>query len=145
MSLNKMSKVELELLSYTDIAYMLLKENKKTMNTPTIFKQICELLEIGEEEYALKIGDFYTSLTTDRRFLLLENAEWDLKENHVVKVEVEEDEMEEVEDVEEMEETEELADVEEMEDLEESIEEDLEDLDDDMEDFSIAEVEETEE
>ncbi len=145
MSLNKMSKVELELLSYTDIAYMLLKENKKTMNTPTIFKQICELLEIGEEEYALKIGDFYTSLTTDRRFLLLENAEWDLKENHVVKVEVEEDEMEEVEDVEEMEETEELADVEEMEDLEESIEDDLEDLDDDMEDFSIAEEEETEE
>ncbi len=145
MSLNKMSKVELELLSYTDIAYMLLKENKKTMNTPTIFKQICELLEIGEEEYALKIGDFYTSLTTDRRFLLLENAEWDLKENHVVKVEVEEDEMEEVEDVEEMEETEELADVEEIEDLEESIEDDLEDLDDDMEDFSIAEEEETEE
>ena len=140
-----MSKVELELLSYTDIAYMLLKENKKTMNTPTIFKQICELLEIGEEEYALKIGDFYTSLTTDRRFLLLENAEWDLKENHVVKVEVEEDEMEEVEDVEEMEETEELADVEEIEDLEESIEDDLEDLDDDMEDFSIAEEEETEE
>ena len=140
-----MSKVELELLSYTDIAYMLLKENKKTMNTPTIFIFFFELLEIGEEEYALKIGDFYTSLTTDRRFLLLENAEWDLKENHVVKVEVEEDEMEEVEDVEEMEETEELADVEEMEDLEESIEDDLEDLDDDMEDFSIAEEEETEE
>lgn len=143
MSLNKMTKVELELLSYTDIAYILLKENKKTMNTPTIFKKICELLEIGEEEYASKIGDFYTSLTTDRRFLLLENAEWDLKENHVVKVEVEEDEIEEAEDdAEEIEETEEL---EEMDNLEEALEDDLEDLDDDLEDFSIAEEEETEE
>lgn len=142
MTLNKMPKVELELLSYTDIAYMLLKENKKTMNTPSIFKKICELLEIGDEEYALKIGDFYTSLTTDRRFLLLENAEWDLKENHVVKVEVEEDEMEEVEESDEVEETEET---EEMEDLDEVLDDDLEDLDDDLEDFSLAEEEETEE
>ena len=40
MKLKQMSKEELELLSYTDLTYMILKENKKSMNTPTIFKKI---------------------------------------------------------------------------------------------------------
>jgi len=40
MKLSKMSKVDLELLSYTDLTEMILKENKKAMNTPSIFKII---------------------------------------------------------------------------------------------------------
>ena len=41
MKLKQMSKEELELLSYTDLTYMILKENKKSMTAPTIFKKIC--------------------------------------------------------------------------------------------------------
>ena len=51
MKLKQMSKEELELLSYTDLTYMILKENKKSMNTPTIFKKICDLLGYSDEEY----------------------------------------------------------------------------------------------
>ena len=77
MKLKDMKKEELEILSYTDLTEIILKENKKPMNTPSVFKKICELLDLSEEEYSEKIGDFYTSLTTDKRFILLDSAEWD--------------------------------------------------------------------
>ena len=86
MKLKDMSKEELEVLSYEDITSLLLKENKKPMNTPTIFRKICDLLGYGEEEYAAKIGDYYTSLTIDKRFLLLPSGEWDLRDHHSVEI-----------------------------------------------------------
>ena len=46
MSLRKMTKEEIELLSYTDIAKLYLEENKKTLNTAELFKEICNLLEV---------------------------------------------------------------------------------------------------
>ena len=36
MKLNKMKKEELETLSYTDLTEMILKEEKKSLNTPNI-------------------------------------------------------------------------------------------------------------
>ena len=103
MSLKKMTKEELELLSYTDLTEMILEENKKAMNTPTIFRTICDLLELSDSDYTNKIGDFYTSLTTDKRFLFLEDsAEWDLKDRHVIDIVVtDDDEEEEIEPEEE--------------------------------------------
>ncbi len=98
MNLKQMPKEELQLLSYTDLTYRILKENKKAMNTPSIFKNICELLEYSDEEYENKIGDYYTSLTIDKRFVLLENAEWDLRENHSIELSVEEDDEEGIEE-----------------------------------------------
>lgn len=92
MELKNMSKEELELLSYTDLTDLILKENKKPMNTPIIFHTICNLLGYSDEEYTNKIGDFYTALTTDKRFVLLESAEWDLKDNHVIPLIIDDDE-----------------------------------------------------
>ena len=85
MKLSKMSKEELEQYSYTDLAAMILKEEKKSLNTPDIFKKICKLLEMTDDEYASKIGDFYTALTTDKTFILLDDASWDLRDRHSVK------------------------------------------------------------
>ena len=59
MKLNKIPKSELELLSYTEIAKMYLEENKKTMNTAELFKEICNLLELSESVYVDKIADFF--------------------------------------------------------------------------------------
>ena len=143
MKLKQMSKEELEVLSYTDLTEMILKENKKAMNTPSIFKKICDLLELSEEEYANQIGDYYTSLTTDKRFILLDTAEWDLKDKHKVEINLdEEDEDEEVFDEEEVEDEEEIEEVE-----DESIEvtDDEVDLDDGMEDLTIVDDEDLEE
>lgn len=141
MKLSEMQSADLELLSNGDIAALLLKENKKPMNTPTIFKQICSLLGYSDEEYAEKIGDFYTSLTTDKRFILLDSAEWDLRDNHSVKIDMEDDEEEDVE-IEEDEEEEEIE--EETDDMDEPLDDDdldVDDDDDDIEDLAIVDEE----
>lgn len=86
MSLSKMTKEELELLSYTDIAKLYLEENKKTLNTAELFQEVCSLLELSEREYQDKITDFFQSLTTSKDFILLSDGKWDLKSKHSVKV-----------------------------------------------------------
>lgn len=86
--LSKMNKDEIELLSYTKIAEMYLKENKKTMNTADLFREVCNLLELSDEEYQDKIADFFESLTTSKEFILLSDGNWDLKINHSVKIDM---------------------------------------------------------
>ena len=82
MKLSKMKKEELELLSYTTIAKLYLEENKTTMNTADLFKEICKLLNLSDREYQDKIADFFQSLTTSKEFILLQDGKWDLKSNH---------------------------------------------------------------
>ena len=86
MSLSKMTKEELELLSYTDIAKLYLEENKTTLDTAKLFKEVCNLLELSEAEYQDKIADFFQSLTTTKSFILLPDGKWDLKAKHSVKI-----------------------------------------------------------
>lgn len=122
MSIKKMTKDELELLSNKDITNLILEESKKPINTADLFKKIIKLLELPESTFEAKIADYYTSLSTDKRFILLEDGRWDLRSRHtsdkVVKItEDEEEEMEENKD-----------------DIEESIEEDEEDSYDDKDD-----------
>lgn len=69
MSLKDMNIEDLELLSYTDLTELILKESNKPLSTAIIFKTICNLLDYTDEQYADKIGDFYTSLTIDKRFV----------------------------------------------------------------------------
>lgn len=139
MKLSKMSKEELELYSYTDLATMILKEEKKSLNTAEIFKKICNLLELSDEEYANKIGDFYTTLTTDKTFILLDDATWDLRDRHSIKVDLNEEDSDEEEDLTETEE--ELDD-----ELDDMASEDMHDMDDDsqLDDTDLDDVEDLE-
>ena len=73
MSLDKMSKEDLELLSYKDIAAIILEE-KGAKNTLEIFEKIVELLELPKSTVDNKISEFYTTLSTDKNFLLLEDG-----------------------------------------------------------------------
>ena len=142
MLLKDMSKEDVELLSYTDLTNLILTENKSSMNTPTIFKKICDLLGYSEEEYMDKIGDFYTSLTIDKSFVLLENHEWDLRERHAVEL-VLDDEDEDDEEALEEENEEEVLD-EEVEDDMISSEDELDTDDDDLDDLTVISDEEDE-
>ena len=122
MSIKKMTKDELELLSNKDITNLILEESKKPINTADLFKKIIKLLELPESTFEAKIADYYTALSTDKRFILLEDGTWDVRSRHtsdkVVKITEDEEE-----------ETEENKD-----DIEESIEEDEEDSYDDKDD-----------
>lgn len=99
MSLSKMKKEDLELLSNKDITNLILEENKKPLNTAELFKKIIKLLELPDSVFESKIGDYYTALSTDKRFILLDDGTWDLRSRHtsdkVVKVADEEDEEDE--------------------------------------------------
>lgn len=141
MKLKNMTLTELKALSYTDIAYMILKENKKTYTTPVLFHKICDLLGYTDEEYATKIGDFYTSLTTDCRFIILDTAEWDLRDKHVVKLEVDDDEDEEITE-EEIESDDDSAEEPVATDDADTVDEIDDDVDDDLEDLSIVDGDE---
>lgn len=146
MDIKKMSKEEVEKLSYLDIAYNLLKHEHKTLTTVELLKEVCNVLGYGDSEFEDLIGDFYTSLNLDKRFILID-SKWDLAENHVVKIvvedELDEDMNDDLEDIDEEEIEEETEDdivsdgVETMEDLDD-------DLDDDLEDLNIIEEDDEE-
>lgn len=141
MNLKDMTKEELEALSYTDLTCILLTENKKPMSTAEIFKKICEILGYSDAEYSEKIGDYYTSLTIDKRFVLLDDAKWDLRKNHAVELKVEDDEEEENEEEIENNEEEEETD----EDIETAIDDEDIDTDDDLDDLSVLSDDDIEE
>ncbi len=143
MKLKELSKVELEAMSYDDIAYMVLKESGKKIKINLLFSKICKLLDLPEKEYEDKIADFFELLSTDKRFVLLEKGYWDLRDNHSVKkIVVDEDEEEIVV------EPDDEADI---SDEEESTEDDLfyeadetdDDSDDDLKDLVIIDEDET--
>ena len=134
MSLKEKTIEELEQMSYTDIAYEVIKEKGKKFNTPNLFKEVCKLLKLGEAEFEEKIGDFFTALTTDGRFILINSTFWDLKENHKANIVVD-DEEEETEDIEKSEEDEENEDM--HDDLEDDYsDEATDDSDNDEDDFN---------
>lgn len=141
MSIKDMSKEDLELLSYKDITNKLLEENGAT-NTKDLFKEITTLLELPNSVFETKIGDYYTTLTTDKRFILLEDGKWDLRDKHtsdkVVMAVDDEDETDEI-DVHNDEE-------EESEDNFDDVtnEDDFDDSDDDLKDLVIMDEDELE-
>ena len=102
-------------LSYKDIAYLILEKNEKGVNTLDLFTEIVNKLCLPNNTIDTKIADFYTSLTTDKRFLMVDGV-WDLRVRHtsdkvLSTVEDEEEEDEEVsEDIEEDEEVDESFD-----------------------------------
>ena len=134
MSLKKMSKDELELMSNKDITYLLLEESAKPINTLNLFKKIAKLLELPESTIDSKIADYYTALATDKRFIMIEDGSWDLRSRHtsdkVIKIADEEDEEEDEEEKEEIEDDieEDNYDDTEDEDYDEDTNEELKDL-----------------
>ena len=82
MTVDKMKKEDLELLSNKDITNLILEERKRPINTADLFKKIIKLLDLPESTFEKKIGDYYTSLSTDKRFIMLDNGCWDLRSRY---------------------------------------------------------------
>ena len=141
MKLSKMSKEEIELLSYTSIAKLYLEENKTTMNTADLFKEVCKLLELSDRVYQDKIADFFQSLTTSKEFILLDDGKWDLKSKHKTK-KIDMDDLYEEKDDEEIEAEEEEEPNE--EDEYNSIDDEEEYAEDDLADLTILSEDELE-
>ena len=93
----KLKKEELELMSYNDIANILLKEKPK-QSTLDLFNRIVDMLELSKQTLENKIGEFYTALTNDKRFIMLEDGTWDLQINHKAKNLLTEEDIEDYEE-----------------------------------------------
>lgn len=88
MKFKTVTKEELETMSFDDIAYIILKEKGKKMKINDIFKIICDTLCLGDSAFENQIGDFFTLLATEKRFIQLEKGYWDLRENHTSEVDI---------------------------------------------------------
>lgn len=144
--LKKMTKEELELLSYTRIAELYLKENKSTLSTADLFKEVCNLLELGDIEYQNQLADFFQSLTTSKEFILLNDGKWDLKANHSVKINMDDIYEEKDEEIGEDENDNGIPDDLEDDEYDSPIEDDYNDDDtDDLADLTILDEDEIEE
>ncbi|MBR1937226.1 MAG: DNA-directed RNA polymerase subunit delta [Bacilli bacterium] len=143
MSLKTMKKEELELLSNKDIAFMILEESKRKLNTADLFKKIIKLLDLPESVFEKKIADFYTALSTDKRFILLDNGKWDLRTNHtsdkVIRISDDEEDEEEDEDLEQQEKEDEIE-----EDSFDDTDEEYDDTNEDLKDLVVIDEDELE-
>lgn len=92
MKIKDMSQEELETMSYDDIAFALLSESKGKMKIIDIFQNIGKLIHLSEREIEDKIGDFFEMLTLDKRFIMLDDGSWDLRNRHAGNIVIEEEE-----------------------------------------------------
>lgn len=76
------SEEELEMMNYNDIAHVILEKNGKKMKLNDLFLAVGKLLGLSEESYQSHIADFFELLSTDKRFIMLEDGYWDLKIKH---------------------------------------------------------------
>ena len=143
MKLKDLTQTELEAMSHDDIAELVLKEENRQMKINELFKKVCDLLGLSEDEFMDKLPAFFDVLSTDQRFIMVENGLWDLKAKHSVKVVVDNEEEEE-----DIEEDLDLEDLEEEQPEEEDIftddndDDDLTDDDDDLKDLVIIDEDE---
>ena len=68
--------------SMRDVAFELLSKKKNPVAFNKLWKEVAEVLGLTEEEATARIGTFYTHITLDGRFILLQNNTWDLKIRH---------------------------------------------------------------
>lgn len=107
MSSKNLTLEELEAMSYDDIALIILNESKKTMKINDLFKKVCNLLKLSDDEYVNKLPAFFDVLSTDHRFIMLDDGSWDIRTRHSTKIVIDNEEDEEeiiIEDEEEPEE-----------------------------------------
>jgi len=128
----KLTQEQLEKMSYSDVAELVLTENKKPMKVQDLFTNVIKLMELPDSFFEKKIGDFFALLSTDKRFIMIEKGLWDLRINHSNKITISVDEEEDEEDLIEEEET--YDDITDEEDVDNNINYDDEDTVDDDDD-----------
>ena len=133
MKFKTISKEDLEVLPFDDIAYIILKEKGKKMKINDIFKIICDTLNLGDSAFENQIGDFFALLATEKRFIQLEKGYWDLRENHTSEINIKELEDEDDDII-----PEEEKDYEENEEYD--YYDDIDDMDDDKEDDDYTDL-----
>lgn len=141
MKIKDLTKDDLENMNYDDIAYLILNEEQKQLKINELFKKVCEILNKDNTFFENEIANFFELMSTDKRFIMLDNGLWDLKQKHNPKmILVDEDDDDSDEELEE-------ENVEVKDEPEEEIfydeDEDEDDNDDDLEELVVVDEEQT--
>ncbi len=72
--------------STLEIAEQILKSSKGALDVYSLFDQVAEVKEFSAEEKEEKIGQFYTHLTVDGRFVILSDGKWGLRVDYPFEV-----------------------------------------------------------
>jgi len=66
--------------SMVEVGYELLEKKQGPQKFNKFWNEVSEVLGLDENDVESYISDFYTSLSLDERFVLLEDNTWDLRE-----------------------------------------------------------------
>ena len=66
--------------SMVEVAYELMQKKQGAQKFVKFYEEVAAILSMSEEEAEQNISKFYTKLTLDERFVLLEDNTWDLRE-----------------------------------------------------------------
>jgi len=69
-------------VSMIDEAYTILVASKKVLSFKELVDQVSKDLEMTPEESTARLGEFYTELSVDGRFVALTDNTWDLRARH---------------------------------------------------------------
>ena len=95
MKLKQIPKEELELMSYDDIALLILQESGKKMKLRDIFAKVCAVLELPEETVDEELMDFFEQMSINKKFIMLDKGYWDLQSRHKLDIVFDDEEDEE--------------------------------------------------
>ena len=79
MQLANLSKEEVSELALIEIANLLLIEKKEAIDFKVMMEEIQKLIGLTDEEVSAKMGQFYTDLNVDGRFISIGDNRWGLK------------------------------------------------------------------
>ena len=139
----KLTEEQIETMSYTDVANLVLSDYGKKMKIQDLFTRVIKALKLPESYFESKIGDFFGLLSTDQRFVMLDKGFWDLTDNHQKKVVIDDDDdmlTEEDTDIEEVVEDEEPSEDDEINYDDDTVDDD--DEEDDLKDLVIIDGDE---
>ena len=128
----KLTEEELISMSYDDVAYLILENNRKKMKIQDLFKEVIKTMDLKESVFEEHLADFFELLSTDKRFIMVDKGYWDLRINQKAKIIIEEDDEEEI--------IEDNLELEENEETEEDINYEEEILDDDETEDDLKEL-----
>ena len=68
--------------SLIEIAYEFVSAHKEAVNFSEIWAHVVKEAGLSEEQASKKVGQFFTNMMLDGRFITLGENEWDLRERH---------------------------------------------------------------
>lgn len=69
--------------SLIEYAYEFVSKHKDSVNFKEIWEYVKKEAGLSEEQANAKVGQFFTNMMLDGRFITLGENEWDLRERHV--------------------------------------------------------------